>query len=139
MVLVGGALTGCAALSPMQIDRAYDTGVGQSVDLGPVEVRDLVVVSDGDGAPGALSGGVVNESAEPAELRIGAPTGEVVVSLQPWEVVQLGRSDAVIDQVDPIAGALLPLTLTTQASGATSVSVPVVAAEGLYAELGSDS
>ena len=69
------ALSGCQLESPIQTNVPYQPADGVAVDLGDVQVRDLVIVTDAKGGVGTLSGLVVNKSAEPVTVTFATGPG----------------------------------------------------------------
>ncbi len=110
-----------------------------------MEVLDLVIISEGDGAPGVVSGYVVNTSGEPLTVNVALETeGERTDLTPPVEVdpSQGMRMDGKTDDgefVDPVTaeavpgvpGGLVTLRLSTGRS-AVSARVPVLPPDGLY-------
>ena len=66
----GLALAGCSVNSPTTTNIEYAPADGVELDGEVVDVRDLLVVSQGDGAPAVISGSVINTSAEPVTVTV---------------------------------------------------------------------
>jgi len=71
-VASAAVLSGCQVMSPIQTTVPYQAANGVAVDLGAVQIRDLVVVSRAKGEVGTLSGMVVNTSAQPITISFAA-------------------------------------------------------------------
>lgn len=69
-LLMAVGLSACQVASPITTDLIYDPGDGVSADLGSVVMRDLLVVSEGRGTPGAIVGMAVNRGTEPVEVTV---------------------------------------------------------------------
>lgn len=97
-------LSACQVSSPTATDFEYDPADGLSVQLGEVELLDVLVVSTGAGEPGVVSGYAVNESSEPVTLDITMETDDGErVPLSPAVEIPAG-SGVRIDAYDPVAG-----------------------------------
>src|SRR5699024_8640719 len=77
----------CAMTSPVTTDLAYDPADGVSVDAGDLAVRDLLVVSEGGGAPGVVSGLVVNSGTEEAQVTLVVSADGQMTPLSPTVTV----------------------------------------------------
>src|SRR4051812_37295651 len=72
------AVSACQTQSPVQTDASYSPADGVGVDLGVVQVRDLVIISAGKDKPGVLSGAVSNTSGEKQRLAFALPQSQPV-------------------------------------------------------------
>ncbi|WP_298890777.1 hypothetical protein [uncultured Serinicoccus sp.] len=106
------ALTGCSVNSPQATTFVYAPADGVQMNGEAFDVRDLLLVSQGDGAPAVVSGAVINQTSEPVTVTVSV-AGE---SLSP-EVT-----------VDPHSSARLDGGLS--ASGTEGERVIVPALEG---------
>ncbi|WP_154402099.1 hypothetical protein [Ornithinimicrobium cavernae] len=141
-------LSGCQISSPVTTDMNYDPADGVSVDAGQVAVRDLLVVSEGNGAPGTVSGLVVNNTSEPTEVTVTLGTGAEAVALQPTLSVAPGQSlrldgqgpdgsgtPVQVPAVEVSPGGSLQLVVQTSQGEADSGLAPVLLPEGPYSDI----
>lgn len=141
-------LSACQMSSPVTTDMVYDPADGVSLDAGDVAVRDLLVVSEGDGAPGVVSGQVVNNSAESTEVTLSASVDGQIVALEPTVTVEPGTSvrldgggpdgsgtPVVIPSVAARPGGIVEITLQTSLGAGDSGLAPVLLPEGYYADI----
>ncbi len=142
-------LSACQVASPITTDQIYDPADGVSIDTesGDVEVRDLLVVSEGNGGPGVILGYVVNSSEESLTLEVALEVDGARTELTPSVEIpadSAARLDGRIAEgefVDPILaaeipglpGALIDLRITTSGGEVASSSVPVLPPDGYYA------
>jgi len=147
-------LSGCFVLSPVTTDNTYDPAEGVSVDTEGLQIEDLLIVSEGEGAPGVVVGYAVNtaipgrQPTEPAEQdditvqfalqqdgeRIDADSE---VTLTPAKAQRLdGRNDdgdfeepLTVPEVPGLTGSMVTLRVTTSAGEAVSAQVPVLPPE----------
>ena len=140
---IAGALTlsGCQVMSPIQTNGSYQPADGVAVDLGDVQIRDLVVVSSAKGEVGTLSGMVVNNGTKPVTITFAAgATGGSVSAVAPAGA-QTRLSG--VESTEPITlpsipaapGGIVKVTISTPADGGSEVSVPVLLPDGYYATI----
>lgn len=139
-------LSACQITSPVTTDMGYDPADGVSVDVGDVAVRDLLVVSEGDGAPGIVSGLVVNNSAEPVEVTLAVNVEGQMTALSPVATVPAGQAvrldgqgseggtPVTLPAVPVGAGGNLDIVVQTSLGAADSSLVPVLLPEGPYSD-----
>ncbi|QDO87646.1 hypothetical protein FNH13_04245 [Ornithinimicrobium ciconiae] len=139
-------LSACQISSPVTTDMGYDPADGVSVDAGDIAVRDLLVVSEGAGAPGVVSGLVVNNAEEPAEVTLSiAVDGQTqtltpTVSVDPGQAVRLdggGDSSAqmTIPSVSQSAGGNVEILVQSSLGEADNGIAPVMLPTGYYSDL----
>ena len=156
--LLGGGVAGCSANAPAIVLDAYDPGDGVGAELGEVAVRNLVVVSVGDGAPGVLVGALVSRADSAVNVLVQAEGGlERLVQLEEHQTVELGTGEdealtdgaedgaagvggdyaiaTILENVDPIAGATLPVTVVSETAGSVTLAVPITSPVREYATI----
>ena len=131
------ALSGCQTQSPIQTQFAYQPADGVAVDLGTVQVRDLVVVAGAQDQPGVLSGVVVNRGAQPVRVSFAtAAGGQASVEAAAGTSTRLGggttASPAMLPKVATAPGGLLQIEVSTPEGGAQNVTVPLLLPQGYY-------
>ena len=135
------ALSGCQSFSPVQTIAPYQSADGVAVDLGDVQIRDLLVVSSAKGSPGVLSGMVLNNGAEPVTVTFtaGAGGGSAQTQIPAGDQTRLsgveGATSVTLPAISVAPGAVIKVTVSTPAGGAPEVSVPVLLPEGYYATI----
>jgi hypothetical protein len=139
-------LSGCQAASPIQTNVPYEPGDGVAVDLGDVLVRDLLVVADGKGEVGTLSGMVLNTGTEPVTVTfaVGAAgavggsataTAEVPAGEQTRLSGVEGTPPVTLPGIPAAPGGVMTLIISTPAGGAPEISVPVLLPNGYYSTI----
>jgi len=140
-VATAAVLSGCQVMSPVQTTVTYQPANGVAVDLGDVQLRDLVVVSRAKGEVGTLSGMVVNNGTEPVTISFtaGASGGSVMAQAPADKQTRLsgipGTAPVTLPSIDAAPGGIVTLTVSTPAAGASEVSVPVLLPDGIYANI----
>ncbi|MGB3256370.1 MAG: hypothetical protein WBG89_00430 [Ornithinimicrobium sp.] len=138
-------VSSCQVASPITTDMQYDPADGVSVETEDMDVLDLVIISEGEGAPGVVSGYVVNTSDEPLTVNVALEAeGEradlaPAVEVNPSRGVRMdGRTDdgafvdpVLADAVPGFPGGLVTLRFSTGQS-AVSARVPVLPPDGVY-------
>jgi hypothetical protein len=128
------ALSGCQVMSPIQTDEVYMPADGVGVELGTVEVRDLVVVGTGKDRPGTLSGAMSNTSGEAQRVGFALADGQpVFTEAKPYSQERIsGETQVQLASVPAEPGGTVTLTIQSQSAPAVVVTVPVVPAAGYY-------
>lgn len=128
-------------MSPIQTNVPYQPADGVAVDLGEVQIRDLVVVSSAKGEVGTLSGMVVNQGASGVTITFATGADRSSTSaVAPGDSqtrlsgVQGGESVS-LPTIGAAPGGIVKIVISTPASGASEVSVPVLAPDGYYATI----
>lgn len=141
------ALGGCAVNSPQTTLVRYAPADGIEMDGEALDARDVLVVSNGDGAPGVVSGALVNSGTEPLTVTVtvaGQPAGEVTV--EPGTSARLDGVGAdgsegqrtVVETVETPAGQGVEVRL--QAAGETLTgTAPVLLPRGQYEPYADDA
>ncbi|MBD7996154.1 hypothetical protein H9639_12675 [Arthrobacter sp. Sa2CUA1] len=118
--------TGCSAVNDQATTMEYSPSDGIVQDIGELQLRNIVVVSDGDGEPGRLLGTAANASTEPItfELSIGGtdlswniPAG--------GKVVYDDEPQALVESVNVVPGTGIRAEATAASESAT-LNIPVV-------------
>lgn len=137
-LLLAPTLTACGFSA--QTDQVYQAAVGVNDRSGDVDVLNALVVSGADGS-GTFAGTLVNkDTTEDATLDSVSGTGITAsrrtVEVPAAGVARLAESGDVTVRGDEIKpGTFVELTLTFDTGQSTTVTVPVVAAEGDYADV----
>lgn len=142
------SLSACQISSPVTTDMNYDPADGVSVDAGDVAVRDLLVVSEGNGAAGVVSGLVVNNGTEPTEVTLAVNTEGQASALSPTVTVDPGKSVRLdgagpdgsgtpvqVPAVDAGPGGTLTIVVQTSLGEGGSGLAPVLLPDGPYGDL----
>ena len=126
--------TGCSAVNDQATTMEYSPSDGIVQDLGDLQLRNILVVSEGDGEPGRLIGTVVNDSADPInfELSIGGSNlswnipggGKVVYDDAP-------QSEVLVETVSVLPGTGIRAE-AKDGSETAELNVPVVDGQVAY-------
>lgn len=126
-------LAGCSATNPITTQDEYAASDGVRVTVGEIRGDNLLVLSDGDGGPGVLHGGIANDGSEDERVTLTFEGSEpTTVDVPAGGVVLLdgtdedGRVDVRLAAVDTIPGGVVTLTFGTDTWGASTIDVPVL-------------
>jgi hypothetical protein len=127
--LVLGA-SGCSMLTYQATTEHYDASDGVSVNVGDLDVRNILVVSE-DGEDGNLVLTVVNTGEDDAEL--GVQVGEggsepLIIEVEAGATVSLGGDEEplLLEGIDTQPGALLPIFFQYGTAEGIEKLVPVL-------------
>jgi hypothetical protein len=140
-VLALGALSGLAACgynSPVQTQLPYQPADGVEVNLGPIAIRNLLIVGTTASAPGRMAGLIVNSAATAQTVTITTPDGGSAKAAVPAGAtlsLSEGTGAITLPKAGAPAGSIVQLKLSTPTSGTDSVGVPVLAPQLYYATL----
>ena len=129
------ALSACSFFSPQTTEKPYNPSEGVAADLGPGAARNLFIVAEKAGGPGPLTGAVVNTGTSSVsvgfENKDGA-AGGTKLSVGAREIATI--KDVTFDKVATAPGTMTEIYLVTP-EGKKLVTVPIVAAVGIYKDL----
>lgn len=124
------SVAGCGYINPQQTNHQYSASDGIVTDLGPLELRNILIVSNGEDEPGRVLGAVFNSSSEDVTLTIsGAKGSETQIPVKAGSNTLLNESsdEAILSTTGDIPGSLLEVTIVESATNLKeTVKVPVV-------------
>ncbi|MBD8044694.1 hypothetical protein H9638_12830 [Arthrobacter sp. Sa2BUA2] len=126
--------TGCSAVNDQATTLEYSPSDGIVQDLGDLQLRNIVLVSDGDGDPGRLLGTVANTSSEPINLELSIGGSDLS-----WNIPAGGKviyddapqSEVLVASVNVIPGTGIRAEATAASETAT-LNIPVVDGQVSY-------
>ncbi|MFE5671274.1 hypothetical protein ACFQ58_06630 [Agromyces sp. NPDC056523] len=127
-IAIGGS--GCAMATYQATTEKYDPSDGISADLGTIELRNMLVVSD-DGEEGSLVAAIVNTGEDDATVEFEVvDSGErFEVDVDAGEVVSLGAGDEdplVIEDLGAEVGGLVTIYAQHGSEEGQELQVPVL-------------
>lgn len=124
------SVTGCGYINPQQTSQQYSASDGVHADLGPLQLRNILIVSAGEDQPGRVLGAVYNSSSEDADLTIrGADGSETQIPVKAGDYTLLNESTdpAILSTTGDIPGSLVDVTASESVTNTEqTVSVPVL-------------
>ena len=144
----GLVLSGCSVNSPAATTLTYAPADGVQADGTEIGVRDLLVVSQGNGAPAVVSGAVLNLTDEPVTVAITAAGTSLSpeVTVEPNSSLRLDGTSAdgtpgeplTMPALDTPAGVNVEVRLST-GSETLSADTPVLLPQGPYEQFADDA
>ena len=135
-------LSGCQVSSPTTTMLRYAPADGVEVDGETLDVRDLLVVSQGDGAPAVVSGALVNSGTEPVTATVSVAGQELSpqVTVEPGAAVRLDGTSAdgsqgerlVLPALDSPAGQYVEVRIAAEGQDTLTADAPVLLPQGPY-------
>ncbi|MFD5278654.1 hypothetical protein ACFWIX_13985 [Pseudarthrobacter sp. NPDC058362] len=126
-----GLLTaGCSYITPQQTTHQYSSSDGIRTDLGPLKLRNILVVSAGEDQPGRLIGAVYNNSSKDVTLKISGAEGseaEVPVKANSYTLLNDTTDEVVLDTTGGKPGSLVDMEVSEDGTNVSNtVKVPVL-------------
>ena len=127
-------VAGCNLIQPQATTKQYDASDGVGVNLGALDLNNMILLSDNGGETANLVVGAVNTSGGPLTLNIsytsnGALATVVAVIPSSERVIGYGGRDEpqiILDNIDVPAGGTVTLTLQAGDSDTKVTIVPVL-------------
>lgn len=123
-------LTSCGYINPQQTSHQYSSSDGIRTDLGPLQLRNLMIISAGSDKPGRVIGAVYNTSSKDVKLTInGAAGSQTQVSVKGSSHTLLNDSteEAILSSTGGIPGSLVDVKIEEDGTGLSApVKVPVL-------------
>jgi hypothetical protein len=131
------ALSACQTQSPIQTDVTYDPADGVPVDLGAVQLRDLVVISEAKGQTGVLSAAASNSGSSSTRIAFALANGSPVYAEVPAGSQERlsGSTQVQLPSVPVAPGDVVKLTVQSPDAPAAVVDVPVLPPKDHYATM----
>ncbi|MGO4383821.1 hypothetical protein [Specibacter sp. RAF43] len=130
------AFTGCSAINQQSTTMVYSASDGVRLDMGPLELRNMLIVSEGADAPGRVAGTLYNTSKTDITLTISGAQGsqtDVAIKSRSHVVLNAAGEAAILDTVKAPAGAVETITLR-QSGDSESAELRVPVLDGTLAE-----
>ena len=130
-------LSGCSATNEITTRNEYAASDGVRAELGDVVMGNLLVLTSAEGEAGTVLGSLTNNGQSDVEITLGVGEGgaQDPIDLPAGGTVLLGPEQDVeleVDSVPAAPGALVDVTVTSDAGGSSTVRVPVL--DGTLAE-----
>ena len=123
-------VTGCGYITPQQTSHQYSASDGIRADLGPLQLRNFMIVSAGEDKPGRLLGAVYNSSSQDVKLTVNGAEGsqtQVSVKANSYTLLNDSTDEAILSTSGGIAGSLVPVKITENGTNVSNtVKVPVL-------------
>ena len=123
-------LTGCGYVNAQQTSHQYASSDGIRADVGPVQLRNMLIVSAGEKEPGRVIGAVYNSSSKDVKVTLKGAEGaqtEVPVKKNSYTLLNQSADAAILSTSGGKPGSLVDVQVTEDGTNVNkSVKVPVV-------------
>lgn len=123
-------VTGCGYINPQQTSEVYSASDGVQADLGPLQLRNMLIVSGGEDKPGRLLGAVYNSSSQDVLLTVNGAAGsrtQVPVKANAYTLLNDSTDEAILSTSGGIAGSLVDVKVSEDGTDVNkTVRVPVL-------------
>ncbi|QCB99125.1 hypothetical protein E5206_19115 [Arthrobacter sp. PAMC25564] len=124
------SVTGCGYINAQQTSEQYSASDGTRTDLGPLQLRNFLIVSDGENKPGRVVGAVYNSSSKDVVLTITGAAGaqaQVPVKKNSYTLLNDSTPAAVLSSTGGKPGTLLEVTIREDGTSQNAkFKIPVV-------------
>lgn len=131
------AFTGCSAINPQSTTTIYSASDGVRLDMGQMELRNVLVISDGAGEPGRVAGSFYNQSDSDITLTFsGAAGSQTEITVKPGIPVILNSDNdaALLSTVEQPPGSVESLELRTSGAESQTATLQVPILDGTLNE-----
>jgi hypothetical protein len=123
-------MTGCGYITPQQTTHQYSSSDGIRADLGPLQLRNMLIVSAGEDKPGRLIGAVYNSSSQDVKLTVNGAKGsqtQVPVKANSYTLLNGSTDEAILSTSGGIPGSLVDIKVTEDGTNVNkTVKMPVL-------------
>jgi hypothetical protein len=136
LALTAGALgigllaSGCGYTNSQQTSVQYQSSDGIIADLGPLQLRNILIISTGADQPGRVIGAVYNSSSQDVTLTLNGAEGsqtEIPVKANSSTLLNDTTDEAVLSTTGGIPGSLVDVRISENGTNVNNtVKVPVL-------------
>jgi hypothetical protein len=123
-------MTGCGYITPQQTTHQYSSSDGIRADLGPLQLRNMLIVSAGEDKPGRLIGAVYNSSSQDVKLTVNGARGsqtQVPVKANSYTLLNKDSDEAILSTTGGKPGSLVDVKISENGTNVSNtVKVPVL-------------
>ena len=108
------SVTGCGYINPQQTSEQYAASDGTQTNLGPLQLRNILIVSGGEDKPGRVIGAVYNSSSKDVVLTIsGAAGAQAQIPVKPNSSTLLNEAtpEVMLSTTGAQPGSLVEVTI----------------------------
>lgn len=124
------SVTGCGYINPQQTAEQYSASDGIRADVGPLQIRNLMIVSTGEDKPGRVIGAIYNSSSNDVKLTLNGAAGsqtEIPVAKNSYTLLNETTDPAILSTAGGIPGSLVEVKFKESGTGQNAeAKVPVM-------------
>ena len=121
---------GCGYITPQQTSHQNSASDGIRTDLGPLQLRNIRIVSNGEDEPGRLIGAVYNSSSKDVTLTVNGAKGsqtQVPVKANSYTLLNDKADAAILSTTGGKPGSMVDVKITENGTNVSNtVKVPVL-------------
>jgi hypothetical protein len=124
------SVTGCGYTNPQATAKQYSASDGTQANVGPLQLRNMIIVSGGEDQPGRVIGAVYNSSSEDVTLTIVGAAGSqtrVPVKQNSYALLNDSTDEAILSTTGGAPGSLVEVSITEDGTNQNATfKVPVL-------------
>ncbi|MDN4642890.1 hypothetical protein QCD75_02635 [Arthrobacter sp. PsM3] len=124
------SVTGCGAVNPQQTSVQYAASDGTQANVGPLQLRNMMIISAGKDKPGRVIGAVYNSSSENVKLTIIGSAGsqtQVAVKQNSYTLLNESTDEAILSSTGGAPGSLVEVSISEDGTNqSTKFKMPVL-------------
>lgn len=131
------AFTGCSAINQQSTTMVYSASDGVRLDMGQLELRNVLIISEAAGGPGRVVGTFYNQADSDITLTIsGAQGSQTEITVEPGiPLVLNSKSDkSILSTMDQAPGSIESLELRQSGAGSETATLKVPVLDGTLVE-----
>lgn len=108
------SVTGCGYINAQQTTEQYSASDGTATELGPLKLRNMMIIADGEDKAGRVIGAVYNSSANDVKLTINGAGGsqtQVPVKKNSYVLLNESSDPAILSTAGGKPGSLVEVTI----------------------------
>jgi hypothetical protein len=108
------SVTGCGYINAQQTSHQYSASDGTRTDLGPLQLRNFMIISEGADKPGRVIGAVYNSSSNDVKLTIsgaGGSQAQVPVKKNSYTLLNDTTEPAILSTSGGAPGSVVEVTI----------------------------
>ncbi|MEC5180794.1 hypothetical protein RCH07_002149 [Arthrobacter sp. CG_A4] len=108
------SVTGCGYTNPQQTSAQYSASDGTNTELGPLQLRNMMIISAGEDRPGRVIGAVYNSSSSAVKLTItgsGGSQTQVPVKPNSYTLLNDSADEAILSSTGGIPGSMFEVSI----------------------------
>ncbi len=131
------AFTGCTAINPQSTTMIYSASDGVRLDLGKMELRNVLIISEAAGEAGRVTGSFYNQSDSDITLTFSGTAGsQTEITVKPGVPVILNSENdaATLSTVEQPPGSVESIQLRTSGAESNTATLQVPILDGTLQE-----
>ncbi|MEC5193226.1 MULTISPECIES: hypothetical protein [unclassified Arthrobacter] len=124
------SVTGCGYINPQSTNAQYAASDGTQASVGPLQLRNMMIISAGEDKPGRVIGAVYNSSSEDVTLTIlgaGGSQTRIPVKQNAYTLLNDSTDEAILSTTGGAPGSLVEVSIREDATNQNAkFKVPVL-------------